>query len=224
MSQFDLDILALAKAELPPDHRTNIMSAIAQQSISPTQWLHDLIFVDYLYGTTYATYSNVTAYVYGNKVTYNKGVYECINKSGSTGHLPTDTNYWYLRQANFIGSNERVKYNSQTLVLTYGLNRWFGTTFRQPPSISDIYIAAVTPTKLSFLSYKTETGTDHSFDTYSTGWSFNTEVFGTQATYTFSVNIPAAVYAALGATAEKIVRQFVDKYNIAGITYTVLTY
>jgi hypothetical protein len=45
---------------------------------------------------TFATYASTTAYVSGDRVTYNGGIYVAI--ASTTGNVPTDTSYWALLQ------------------------------------------------------------------------------------------------------------------------------
>jgi hypothetical protein len=111
------------------------------------------------------------------------------------------------------------------LVLTYALNKWFGTSFFQPPVQSDIYItndAIATP---AFLVGQNESNSSKISTTGST------EFIGTTVTYSaqvnFTIHVPVAVYNALDTTGinnDKIFRNFVDQYVPAGILYAIQTY
>ena len=139
---------------------------------------------------------------------------------------------WIQVQPNFIGANERASYSCQKLILEYALNKWFNTTFRNPPSVSDIYITVNNITLNSFY-YGNSAGTSGYTNTTSFQntpapvssyfkWS---SVLTQQNDYT--VHIPIAVYNALSATAglrTGIVSNFINLYNPAGAFYNIVTY
>jgi hypothetical protein len=108
------------------------------------------------------------------------------------------------------------------VVLEYALNKWFGTVFRQPPTLSDIYIlnnAVLTPV---FVVGASEDESSDIFGDISSEFIIDDYDFTTA--YAFSIYIPTAVYDALGAAKESIVRNFADKYVIAGILYNITPY
>ena len=144
-----------------------------------------------------------------------------------------------MRCVSFIGADERTRYNGRYLNLTWALNRYFGTTFRQPPYpapygggayYSDIYITNVAPAFTSFLSFTTEAPTSSVFTT-GTGNAviFTGSTFADVSTYAFAINIPTDFYASLSSTSslavsESIVRSFADQYIPSGISYIISTY
>jgi hypothetical protein len=146
----------------------NIFYPIVTQNLLPVSKrktgflaLFDILFHDtiakwqsvwannYLRGTDISN-----AWVIGSTYNYNDIVVGADNQvyqslvASNTNHNPTTTTgYWWLVETNFVGVYERIAYNAQILTFEYALNKWFRTTFRQPPSLPDIYIVnnTITP-------------------------------------------------------------------------------
>lgn len=78
-------------------------------------------------------------------------VYQSLVASNTNNNPVSTTGYWWLIETNFIGVYERCAYNAQILTFEYALNKWFRTTFRQPPSLPDIYIVNNTTTPNCFV-------------------------------------------------------------------------
>lgn len=222
MSIYDVDYTIVGPQLLPPDKRRTRQMAWIKCLLYPLQYLHDILFVSYKQGSTAPQYAGGT-YNQGDRVVYFFSVYESLIPSNTA--LPTDTTSWAKIQENFIGVNERVKYTGQKIILEYALNKWFVTQFRQPPSLSDIYITVNSiPTNL-FVSGATSQDSSSVF-LYSSSEYISNDSLGTPVK-NMNVNIPLAVFNALALTdaeRESIVRGFVNKYITAGITYNVITY
>jgi hypothetical protein len=219
---YDIDFSKFAPQMLPPDKRYTRSVAWVKLLLSPLQYLRDLYFGSYRTGSTAIVYALGTYAKYA-RVRYNKIVYESL-KAGNTD-LPTVTASWKIVQQNFIGLSERVLYTGQKLTLEYGMNKWFGTTFRQPNNQSDIYITNNTLAIPVFRVARIESSSSVVFNDYSSELVINDYSFAVQ--FNFTINCPVAVYNALDAVAanrEKIFRSFVDKYVPAGITYNIVTY
>jgi hypothetical protein len=179
----------------------------------------DLLFNQYKLGSSDPAYTAGT-YHRRDVVIFNGGVYECI--VDSTTNDPTDQISWRRISVSFIGSDERIGFRSEKLVLEYALNKWFGTVFRQPPSTSDIFLQNNTVTTPVFIVGEVE---DESSDIYTDSSSeFIIDGYDFTNQYNFAIHIPTAVYDALGSAKESIVRNFADKYVIAGILYTIIPY
>lgn len=221
---------------LPPDQRKPYWIIFVTALLNPIARLYGL-FTGFMNGETLIVWSSITTYAAGTKVFWNFKTWESV-VSGNMGVIPgSNTAYWILRNNSFIGATERAKYNGRYLALTFALNRYFGTTFRQPPypppygaggAFSDIYITNVAPTFTSFVSYTKEAGGSTVY-TIGTGNNevFTTGIFAGASAYKFIINIPLAVYSALGATpaiSDSIIRRFADKYVPCGITYNISTY
>ena len=221
-SIYNIDFYSFGAQMLPPDKRKNNIISFLFVLLLPLQWLRDLWLSEYTIGTTAFAFDNSSPYQKYSRVLYNKSVYESLIDNNTD--IPTTSN-WFIVQNNFIGLSERVLYNGNCLVLTYALNKWFGTTFNQPPVLSDIYISTNAVINPVFLIGQNESD---SSDVSTTG---STEFIGVNGTITtqinFSIHVPTAVYTALditGVNNEKIFRNFVDDYVPAGIVYQISTY
>lgn len=199
------------------------------------------IFTDYAFNNALLVNFGIgTAYVKNAKVIYKGREYISL-VSANVGHNPeTTTGYWQLYNDNFIGVTERILYNGRYLSLTWALNRYFRTTFRQPPypapydnglgggTFSDIYITNVTPVYTEFIMYPFDYGSGVMYPTTSSPlFMFDPPVYGTATILTLQINVPVAVWTALGATTtirNNIILNFVKKYMVAGETAQVATY
>jgi len=121
---------------LPPDKRQAIMISWMKVIGSPIEYMRNKLFNDYKTGAIYDEWTAGT-YSVGDLVTYKKVIYES-KEDGNTDTPPSSK--WAVYQNIFIGSDDRVKYNGQKIILEYALNQYYSTTFRQPNLISDIYI------------------------------------------------------------------------------------
>lgn len=219
MSDFyDIDFTQQAIELSPVDKRSQTNVGFIASLLSALQWTRDLIFGSYKKGATAPAYSP-GAYNLYDQVLYQNGVYESLIANNTD--LPS-TNNWRLIQPNFIGMDERILYSSNKLIFESALNKWFGTQFRQPPSLSDIYITTVPRIVNGFIVGTT------GLNSSSVGRTTSSAYIGTYYTapvnLNFIINIPSAVYAALGANAEQVVRNFADKINTAGLFYSIQTY
>jgi hypothetical protein len=168
------------------------------------------------------------AYVAGtyskyDRVIYKQRVYESL-LNGNTD-IPTVQTSWDMVQTNFIGVFERVLYNGTKLTFEYGINKYFGTTFRQPPNTSDIYITVEAKPKDVFIVGGDELNSSVIYSNGSTGSIINDYSFGTY--FNMTIHVPSVTYFALDAApanCEKIIRNFADKYIFAGIIYQIIPY
>ncbi len=198
------------------------MSAWFRAIAALLQKLHTDVFVDYRTGSDYPVYSAGT-YNAGDRVIYGQRVYESI--VGSNTAIPTDLTKWFVYQNNFLGVDQRLKYNGQILVLNYACNARFKTNFRQPPLQSDIYFEVNTPTANVFVVGFDEPQSGICFFGESSNFIINEYAFA--SFYNFVVKIPTAVFNALSDDAnarEKIIRNFIDGIVPAGLNYTITTY
>lgn len=217
---------------LPSLQRKPYWILFARALNSYFQYLN-FLFRYYMNGSTDTGYWNVlSTYSKGDRVRSINGVYESLVDS-NTGNVITDTDYWIKVLDSFIGVNERVRYNGRKLTFEWALNRYFNTTFRQPdhpetPTPSDIYISNVAIAYDTFTMYPTwYLSSIMDKDTSAPDYMLSPAVYDTATTYQYNINIPLAVYNALGATGairESIVRDFADRYNVTGLIYNVVTY
>jgi hypothetical protein len=220
----DIDFNQQAVQTLPTAQRKTNWKIFVQALISATDWLYK-VFKSFRNGETLALYNPATTYAVGAKVQYGFSTYESL-VAGNVGNTPaTAPQYWILRNTYFIGAEERAMYTGQKLIFEYALNRYFRTTFRQPATglTSDIFLETYLPNNLSFIMYPDSTS-DKMYPTYSTGYMFPTPVYSIATTFKFNIHIPVAVYAALGPTADQIIRGVADKYAFVGTEYGIIQY
>lgn len=220
--QYDINYKQQVIDLLPPDKRyKNIVAYLQDCCISTVQYLRDAILGDYRNGVTVSAWVSGNTYSRGNKVIYKNAVF--VSLINSNTDIPTNTTSWYMQQQFFIGLSERLAYNGNNLVFTYALNRWFGTTFRQPGiGLSDIYITTnpINPStfKVGYVSTESSwVGSDISSDpiTYSS-------TFGVQ--YNCTIHVPTSLITSLGSAAYALLDSYINQYIYAGLTYQVVAY
>lgn len=252
MSIYDVDIANQTVLLLPPTKRKALTLQWLGIFGNKLQYLHDLVFGDYLTGNKDGQWQASTTYTYLKRVRYrDNAIYEVNNTAGVNSIIPppqdiySDTNTsgnWIKVQDNFIGLQERVKYNSQKLVFEFALNKWFNGTFRQstgwdisgnPMPISDIFISAQPVDDHSFVFGVDETDSSAIYST-DTDQLIKAVIGNTYLvnSYAFSINIPTALYDATipsdpsGKTVNKDnkVRAFADNYALGSKTYNIILY
>jgi len=191
-------------------------------------------------------YNHLVAYTTGTYVLYGGVYYECNVPLTASGlfavfepgdWIAMQSAPWQLVNKNFIGAKERATYNGRYLSLTWALNRYFQTTFRQPPypapyggsgTFSDIYITNYEPAITSFLSYTTETLTSSVYTTGSGGEAvFTGYVDDLGSTFVCVIHIPTGVYTAINPDplkANSTINQFIAPIIPAGLGWTIATY
>jgi len=222
MSIYDITYKDRIVELLPPDKRFINMVRWMQALVQQFQYLHTDVLKDYRTGSVYPNWTAGT-YAHLAKVVYGQSVYESLI-NGNTA-IPTNSAYWRLYENTFIGVETRVKFNAQDLVLTYALNLRFGTTFRQPPSVSDIYISTQFVGVANFRSSDLENFSSNVSNFTSSEYIKNTDDITTY--HNFIIYVPVAVYNALDplmVNNENIIRSFVNQYIPVGLTYLIQTY
>lgn len=199
----------------PPDKRyTNTIQFLRACLRSTVQYLRDALIGDYRLGFTGATWTAGT-YARGAKAQYQRAVYVSLI-DGNTD-MPSTTDNWYKQQDNFIGVNERILYTGHTIVFEYAINKYFGTTFRQPGTgTSDIYLTNNSQPIKPFVSGISEVQSSVSYTSTSSEYSVNSPTFTGVANLV--IHVPSAVYN------NSLQRSFADKYIAAGITYQIASY
>lgn len=224
MSIYDINYKELTRRLLPPDKRKPAQKAWLNALTAPLQWLRDLWLGDYRTGSSGVPWLAGTTYQTNDRVTFNGSAYDSLIDN-NTGNAPTDTSKWVLVQDNFIGVSERVLYNGNMLLFTFAINKYFSTVFRQPPNVSDIYILSYVKPASVFVIGETEDFSSVVYTTTSSEYIVNEYTFDTYVNMT--IFVPQAVYDALDIdplNREKIIRNFADRYIIAGINYNVQPY
>ena len=213
-SIYNLTTTQAALELVPPDKRySGTVQWLRALLVSTVQYLHDALVTDYRLGFTGATWTAGT-YARGAKVQYNKQVFVSLI-NGNTDTPPSSN--WYMQQDDFIGLNERLAYNGTNIVLEYALNKYFGTTFRQPGgAASDIYLTTNAQPISPFIIGLTERQSSVVYLNGSSEFIINTGL--PSAVPNLTVHLPSAVYN------NGYQRAFIDKYVNSGIIYQVVSY
>jgi len=222
MSIYDVDYNRQGVELLPPDKRFPKQIAWIYALLTPLQWLRDLIFTSYRTGSTAPAYAPGT-YAKYQQVIFKQAVYVSLIDSNTAS--PIDTASWLKIQDNFLGAEQRVLYDGQKIVLEYALNQWFGTYFRQPPNVSDIYLTMHPKPPSVFVIGGDETNSSKVYSNKSSEYVVDSYAFTPY--YNMTINVPIAVWTALDtvvANRDKFVRSFADQYVVAGIIYNIATY
>lgn len=143
MSLFIFNVFRTGEELTPPPLRQPKLTQWLRVLLRPIQWLSDLFNEDYLQGVNYDNYDNSTAYVIYDRVIWKDfGVYE-LRVNTSTGVLPTgsalSSTNWIKVLDNFVGLNDRVKFNGQIIVFEAAINKQFQIT-----SAPFIYLEPIT--------------------------------------------------------------------------------
>ena len=206
------------RASLPPNYRLTNEIAWSDARMQPMIDANSFFFDMFIDGTVAGDYSTLTTYGYHDIAIYDKSMYLSLQDSNLNNPV-TDADWWYKVNDSFIGVYERIAYNASKLIFEYALNRWFGGTFAQPPSTSDIYITNTTTDPQSFVIGLGDEDSSAVGTNISTGFVGNTTVY--DATVDFTINIPTALYPAGG---DEEVRQFADLINTSGLIYNIVQY
>ncbi|CAB4218920.1 hypothetical protein UFOVP1596_52 [uncultured Caudovirales phage] len=226
MSIYDITFLSVFKNLLAPKKRKKRNIAYLGVFAAALQWNRDLYFNEFTNGSSAPDYAGA-GNAKGDRVKYKEAIYEALY-TVPAATPPTDTIYWLKVCDNWIGTNERIKYNAQKVVFEWLLNKRFGGTFSYTAGASDIYIVRNTVDTTAFYS-----GIDSSESSYAytpdtdalefvgpgSGYSSNI--------YSYTIMVLNSLFTPLGPdaiTREEVIRSIVDKYNILGILYDVQTY
>lgn len=231
MSFFDYDTDILGEQLLPPKLRQPKQLAWLKTLFRPTiQWLRDFFFDSYSTTQSLLPWVILTNYNRGDRVIWGRAVYQCKAANASlipfnqpTGGQFSDI-YWFKLQDLFIGADERLTYNSQLIKFEYELNKYFLV----PSSDPQIYITNNFPNLSVFVMGDSGQNSSVMYDNslLSSAWMYDSASFPIfDGNYT--INVPAALFATLGTTStdqENTVRNFANKYNLAGLMYGVTTF
>jgi len=230
MGIFQVNFSNVWQQLVPPILRQPIQNAWGESLTQPLQ-INNVLFNEYISGSTYLAYDNGTTYVAGNRVSYSdRKVYE--NLTGSTGVNPLNANTWLQVNTNYLGARERSLYAAQKLTFEYALNRWFQVSGFYPvftptaitqslfaQSANTIYIQTVSTSTPVFMMG--QTGPYSSLMVYNSFYatSFMTNYFSGLSSYDYIIWTPNS----LGLT-ESLVRNFADTINISGMQYAFSGY
>ena len=226
MSIYSYDNKIVAEQIAPPTLRQSKFLAWLYVITKPVQSLWDLAFNGYKDGSIFdydLDNSGIPigfVFIKGDVIKYNKAIYVCIETFTYSGII--NLIKFNKLQDNFLGVEERIKYNSQKILFEYALNTWFNA-----PNTIFITNNFLQYQNIFFMGEKSETSSLMPINSiYSFDYMGNIPIYIT-ANYDYTINVPIAIFNALGTTTtnkENTIRQFADKYNLAGTTYNVITY
>lgn len=215
--KYDVNVSQQAVELLPPDKRDINHVTLANSLLNCVQWCRDALFGSYKKGATAPAYAAGLYHMY-DQVVYNKAVYYSL--IGANTDLPT-TNSWIKTQDNFLGVDQRVKFNGQRIVLEYALNLHFEGVYRPTGSSakSDIYLVNSPYVIAGFRVGATDKWSS------SVGRTFSSDTIGLSYPFVqisnFEIKIKSSVYL---LTNEQAIRNFVNKYIPVSLNYIVTPY
>lgn len=222
---YNINYKGVAKENNVPDKRTtNHLDFVDCLFSIENQNIHDSLFKVYKLLSSASDWNSTTTYSRRDIVKYAKAVYQSLEDNNTDN--PAGSSKWFLISENFLGLDFRLKINSSKLALEFAINTWFGTTFRQPPLVSDIFFTTNNAPSINvFRVGGSENNSSVVYNDKSSEFVINQYNFNNQ--YNANLNVPVAVFNTLGTTnliRNLAVRDFVDKYIAVGIKYLVTTY
>jgi len=218
-----IDTSMLVKDIFPKDEQSSENIAGAKGLLSGFNYMWNIVGGIIHGADNFASLSLWSAGTYnaGDQVIYllDGAVYECTATSTTT--TPNTVTDWKKIAKSFIGGEEWSLFGGGKLQLEYALNRRFFTSFLNPPSTSDIYLANNVLTANCFIAGGPDNSSwvysDHSSESVKDSYSWT-------GITQFTIFIPNATYTALGTYPDDVVSQFVDQIIPAGITYSIVNY
>lgn len=226
---YECDFYLQAQRLTPITKRQDVRLGMLESISEPIQWNRDNLFDSYLSGDASTVWDAGTNYVRYERVNYQNKIYECIDDN--INQFPTlFPEYWVQVVGDFRGATERIKYNCQKIILEYILNKWFGTTFRQPEvGNSDFYITGVERTAGTFSV--AEDGIVNGVYATSSVSQFSVgaedyigEASAYSASYNFIVHYPLSTIASTGDPEYFQMTALINKYKIFGSTVQYTPY
>jgi hypothetical protein len=220
---YQIDYKIAIESLLVPDKRTKKTVSFNKALVSEVSNNHELLF------NTYKEYSAVPVWASGHYdrnelVKYGKSIFQSIEDGNTTE--PTYSEKWRIVSDNFLGSDFRLKIRGEKLNLEYALNIWFDSVFKQPPLVSDIFLTTNPVTPITVFRVGDESFNssavylDKSVEFVINSYSFDEQ-------YNLVVNVPIAKFNSLGdsdSIRTSVIKNFIEKYINAGLTYKIITY
>jgi len=175
--------------------------------------------------TNWLAFSMSSTYSLNDKVIYtDNNIYMYNNTTPTTGNLPNDVNYWTLVQSNFIGVDKRINANAQKMILEYTLNRYFRVSIMSPQIYIQNTVVFLTPFVMG--NSGSTSSSMSNISSYQVNYLGNAYTYSSNI-YDYTIYVPTVLFASLGTSTlnrENAIRSFADLYNLAGMTYQVVTY
>lgn len=132
MSLFVFNPFRRGEEITPNELRSKTVTAFVRVLLRPLAWCADLFFYDFCKGTNALRYDNAVTYKKFERVIWKDGAVYELKVVASAGVKPTGDALSYDRWKkvlnNFIGIDERIKYNGQIIVFVEAINKHFNIT------------------------------------------------------------------------------------------------
>lgn len=224
MSIYDINHDNQIVQNLPPSKRKLITFWWLSVLVQPARWLYYTVFYVFKRGVNPPLWT-AGPYTKNSVVKYAYKTYISLTE-GNTDTPPSVN--WFELQDNHLGTDARVLFTANKLVLEYALNtyfdsQWFGCTVA---NAGDIWISNnEIETGFFRVGFLEQQSSSVGFTMSSEPVGEDGAVIGVQ--YAFTVNVLQSIWDALAPTdteRENIMRNFIDRYNIAGLFYNFTTY
>ena len=214
------DAFYISEKNTPPKLRKPIRLAWLRTLLKPLQTRFVDTFNYYRLGQTAPLWNKIPTYPVNYRVKFGKSIWEAI--AVNTFKPPPEwPEYWILVQPDYVGCEERLKWNSQHMVYEYLLNKRFPNTY----NTTKIYIVTNTTDANAFWVGDSIDGTSTSTNPYQQLY-FVGDAY-TVGYYNFTIYVPLLLFNSLGITTaerENVIRSVADKYKLAGMFYNIVTF
>lgn len=223
MSIYNYDNQIIAEQLTPPVLRTTKFLQWLYVITNPIYRIYKNVFSNYKDGDVSSPYDPTVTYNIFNTVVFtDNSVYECI-VNGTVGIDCLNTNNWNKINDTYIGISERIYYTSQIITLEYILNKHFNNI----GATNQIYLINNSISSTYFLM-----GTSGIYSSkMPRNGALSSTFMGLTPSYPIQYNMtimfPIALFTSLDPSSSNqnlIVRNLVNKYILAGITYNIQTY
>lgn len=228
MSIYNFDTDFTSEQLTPPELRTPKRLAWLRVLLEPIQRKWRDIFannVSFKRGTEVPTWDVAGSYAAGQQVKVGIRRYE--SKEFQSGFFPpTYPEYWTLIEEDFVGTDARVKFYAGKMSLEYALNLYLNYSATWFPNIYVSTNANAYPTMFLNNSENQALNWMANNSIYTPYFMAQTSTY-TSNTFNFVVWVPLALWNTFGTNTNdrnNTVRNVVDRYNTAGVTYTISTY
>jgi hypothetical protein len=205
---------------LSPDKRTPNTIAFLSPPANQLQVDFNTLQDIYKVGTNYNTFDFNATYSRYDIVKYGKAVYySAINNN--INNFPTNSDDWVLVTTNFIGTDSRLYFNGTKIVFEYAINTYFQTVYNPDTTQnSEIYVETIAPRRKAFTIGLSEIASDALLDTSSTGFIRQTD----NVDPTYNLIIWVKDLGQVGKATQDEIKNFADRYIVAGVKYIIQNY
>ncbi len=224
MSIYDQNNYSIIGNNTPIKYRLPKFLGWMYALLYPIEWLRYNFVNFYRNGHTALNWNNTFPFTVGFYVRgSDKAIYQCFIANTNVNPVGDTTGHWYMACGDFRGSVERQSYTGAIkLSFEYALNRWFGTTFRQPNAVSDIYITNNHVTNVFIASNNPHIASyANNLPQFTVSFCNNAYSFGQS---NFVIHVPSSLATALGSQWQQFISSFANKYKLSGTLFSIVQY